>query len=142
LRGRLIATHAFLEFTDTLAKAFHNFRNLAAAKKDQNYDGNNQQMHGAVPHRAPTFHAGRVAPDPPQRIPQSKYNTLVADSACNVFAVKKFEQRNRVFPAHAREVLESDHGQAFAMLLSVLVDQFTQARHGAPVKHKVFGDFD
>ncbi len=51
----LVAAHSFLEFTNPLAKTLHHLGNLASAKQDKNHHRNNQQMHGAIPHRAPTF---------------------------------------------------------------------------------------
>jgi len=53
-----LAAHSFLEFADSLAEAFHHFRNLAPPEKHEDNDRNNQQMHGAIPHGSLPFTPG------------------------------------------------------------------------------------
>jgi hypothetical protein len=57
-RRRLRTRHAFLESAHAFSQSAHQLRNLASPEKYENDDRNDQQMHWAVPHRTPTFHAG------------------------------------------------------------------------------------
>src|SRR5208282_3562487 len=56
-------SHAFLEPAHPFSQSAHQLRNLAPPEQNKYHDGNNQQMHWAVPHGAPTFHAGFNEPE-------------------------------------------------------------------------------
>jgi hypothetical protein len=77
-RRRLRSRHPFLESAHAFSKPAHQLRDLASPEKHEDHDGNNQQMHWAVPHRTPTFHArpdalarGGCAARTPQSITRS-----------------------------------------------------------------------
>jgi len=54
---------------------------------------------------------------------RSKYNTFIAHTPRDSFAVQELEQGNRVLAADARKLFESSNLQAFSVLLLVICQQ-------------------
>ncbi len=105
-RRGLRPRHTFLKPAHAFTQSPHQLRNLASPKKHENDNRDNQQMHWAVPHRAPTFRAGSNEPARSYALQTTshtlKYNTLIPGPARHTLPVQVFEQRNSVLPRNSR----------------------------------------
>lgn len=74
----------------------------------------------------------------PRRRSSSQHHALIAFAACDVFAVEKFQQWDRVLARDPGPFFEGWHGEPLALACG---QQFAQCGDGGLVKHQVVADF-
>ena len=123
-----IGMHAFFKVANAFANSAHHFRNFLPPKQEDDDCQNDQPMNRAkfshvyLPSRGRRFNNGRFE-SPGINL---KYNTLIPDSARQVFPIEILQQRDRVFPRHARKFLKRADGKPGAVFFAAFDQRFAQ----------------
>src|ERR1700722_11191355 len=139
-RWRLrIGMHTFFKAANAFANSAPHFRNFLSSEQEDDDRQNDQPVNCAKFSHVYLPSRGRRSNERHFNSPGAslKYNTLVSDPARQVLPIEILEQRNCVFPRHARKFLKCADGKPGAVLLAAFNQRFAQALKSHLMKYQV-----